>query len=136
MISASFALAFLPMISPVCDTEMVLRYRLLGDRVAIIRRITAGDVEFKLAFDVGEHAAGAKAEQMRLKPAVAQLFFHQGEPLERLFRGADASGGLEADGHAGFFAVFANGADHDQADRENGVDALLTGGSLDEVGSG
>ena len=59
-------------------------------------RVAASGVEFELALDVREHAAGAEAEQIGVEPGIAELFFHQGEPFERLLRGADTACGFEA----------------------------------------
>src|SRR5215469_1848959 len=106
--SASFAVAFLPIVSP-CFGDRDW----LSDRMAVVRRITAGNVELELPLDVAQHAAGAKAKQVRPEPTVAKFLFHEGEPLKRLLRGANAAGGLEPDGHAGFLDVFADGANHD-----------------------
>src|ERR1700740_2592158 len=47
-----------------------------GNRMAIVCRITSRDIVFELTLDIREHAADAKAEQLRFHPRRAQLFFH------------------------------------------------------------
>src|SRR5579859_4327604 len=89
-----------------------------GHGMAEAGRVASGDEVLELAFDVSEHAAGAEAEEMRLKPRAAQLFLHEREPIERLLRGADSTRGLEADGVSGALGEGAQGADHHQSDRK------------------
>src|ERR1700676_101314 len=102
----------------------------------VLGRISPRGMKFELPFDVGEHGtAGAQTKQMRLKPMVAQFFFHQDQPFKRLFGGANAAGGFESYGHAGGLGVFADGAGHDETDGQNRVHGFLAGGSLDEVGA-
>ena len=48
----------------------------------------------------------------------------------------DAPGWFEADVVARGLVVLADGAAHDQAHRQRGVDPLLAGARLDEVGAG
>ena len=48
----------------------------------------------------------------------------------------DAPGWFEADVVARGLVVLADGAAHDQAHRQRGVDSLLAGARLDEVGAG
>src|SRR5204863_8992766 len=66
---------------------------------------------------------------------VAELLLDHRQPVERLLRRADAARGLEPDEVAGPLAVLADLAGHHQAERQGGVDALLAGRSLDEVGA-
>src|SRR5215467_6827459 len=53
-----------------------LQIRLSRQWVAMFRRVATGSVKFELTLDVGQHAAGAEAEKMRLQPRIAQFFFH------------------------------------------------------------
>src|SRR5579862_7892483 len=85
----------------------------LCDRMTVVSRISSGDVVLKLPLDVAEQSAGAKAKHFGAHPGLAQFFFDQGEPVERLLRGANAAGRLEAYGHAGLLCIFADGAKHD-----------------------
>src|SRR3974390_448958 len=79
---ASACVGFLAMVSSVLA---------LSERMPIFRRVSSRRVEFELALDVAEHAAGADTEQVRLHPAIPQLFFHQRQPLDRLLRSADTA---------------------------------------------
>src|SRR5215813_112523 len=92
-------------------------------------------MEFQLAFDVSEHGACAKAEEMRLKPRVAKLFFHKRQPFDGLFGRLDSTCRLEADCDSGFLREFANHARHDKADRQCRVDCFFSRGGFDEVRS-
>src|SRR5437660_7782661 len=87
----------------------------------------------ELPLDVGEQRRGAEPEQVVAQPAIAQLFFHQNEPVERLLRFSDPARRLEPDGVAGALMVIADLPRHHHADREGGVHRLLAGGRLDEV---
>ena len=44
--------------------------------VAVVRRIVPGQMVFELAFDVGQQARSAEAEQLRLEPRTAEFFLH------------------------------------------------------------
>src|SRR5439155_6526874 len=70
----------------------------------------------ELTLDIGEQGRGAEPEQIGSQPALTELFFHQDEPVERLFRLADPAGGFEPDGVAGALVVVADLARHDHAD--------------------
>src|SRR5688572_24799842 len=50
---------------------------LLMHRVAEGRRVLAGHVVFKLALNIAQQRAGAKAEEVGLHPLIAQLLFDQ-----------------------------------------------------------
>src|ERR1700720_3983713 len=63
----------------------------LRNRMAIIRRIASRGMVLQLALDIRKHAAGAKPEQLRFKPGIAKLLFHQSKPVKRLLRRADAA---------------------------------------------
>src|SRR5688572_6420025 len=78
-------------------------------RVAVERRVAAGDVVLELALDVGEQAAGAEAEEGRLHPVATELLAHEDQPGERILGGGDAAGRLEADLEAGALPVVADG---------------------------
>src|SRR5579859_6857529 len=106
------------------------------DGVAIVGGVAAGGVMLELALDIGEHAAGAEAEKFGVEPGIAEFFFHQREPFERLLGSANAAGRLEANSEASLQGVFANGARHDEANGKGGVDGFFAGGSFDEVGAG
>src|SRR5205085_12534377 len=103
------------------------------NRMAIIRRIAPGGMMLQLALDIRKHAAGAKPEQLRFKPGIAELLLHKSKPVKRLLRRANAARGLEAHRHSSFLSVPTNGARHDQADRQRCVGRFLTSGCLYEV---
>ena len=44
--------------------------------MTIFGRVTAGGVEFELALDVGEHAAGTEAESLGVEPGITKLFLN------------------------------------------------------------
>src|SRR5207253_5860420 len=82
-------------------------------RVAVRRRVAPGHEVLELALDVGEQARGAEAEPVRREPTVAQLLFHQNEPLQGRFGAPNAAGRLEADRVAGALVVVADHPGHD-----------------------
>ena len=94
------------------------------------------DEVLELPLDVGEQRARAEPEQVGAQPAVAQLFLHQIQVLERILRGANAAGRLEADRVAGLLEVLADHPAHHDAERNRRVHAFLAGRRLDEVGAG
>src|SRR3546814_8193354 len=77
---------------------------------------------FELAFDVGQQARCADAEQVRLHPLDAQLFLHQHEVLQCRLGRTDPAGRFEADLEAGALGELADGAHHGQRHRQGGVD--------------
>src|SRR5215469_16496268 len=84
--------------------------------MTVFRRVSAGHVEFQLPLNITQHAACSETEQLFVQPAIAQLFLHQHQPLEGLLGSTNSSRRLETNGHAGFFCIFANRADHHQSD--------------------
>src|SRR5579859_5814733 len=90
----------------------------LGDWVSVICRVTACRVVVELAFNVGQHAAGAKTKQVRVEPAIPEFFFDQRQPVQRLLSRANSPGRLESDNHARALGVLADGAHHYQANRQ------------------
>src|SRR6266567_3743719 len=108
----------------------------LDHRVVVCRRVVTGSEVRKLPFDVGKQAAGANAEERIVQPLVAQLLFHQDQPIERLFGIANAASRLKAYLVASSLEVIADGPHHYQADRERSVDRLFAGGGFDEISAG
>src|SRR5580658_11078000 len=96
-------------------------------RVAMGGRIAPGRVVVELPLDVGQKAARADAEEVRLHPWRAELLPHQDEPGERVLGGAQAARRLEADVDADALAIIAERPYHHQAHRQGGVDVLLAG---------
>src|SRR5207244_9950013 len=72
----------------------------------------------ELALDVREQRRRPEPEQIGSQPALAQLFLHEDEPVERLFRLADPARRLEADGASGALVIVADLPRHDHADGE------------------
>src|SRR2546426_1253946 len=68
--------------------------------------------------DVGEQRRGTEPEQTGPQPALAQLFLHEDEPVERLFRLADPASRLEPDGVSGALVIVPDLSRHDHADGE------------------
>src|SRR3954452_24256667 len=97
--------------------------------------VTPGDEVLQLPLDVAQEGAGAKAEQVGMEPTVTQLILDHGEPVERLARGANPARGLEPDELTGSLLKVTDRPSHDQSHRESGIDALLTGRRLDEIGT-
>src|SRR6266481_726417 len=104
--------------------------------MTVIRRITSRGIMLQLPFDIRQHAADAKPEELCLAPRIAEVLLHQGEPLKRLLRRANATRWLETHGPFGVLRVLANSARHDQADWQGRVRCFLARGCLDEVRSG
>src|SRR5882762_101467 len=104
--------------------------------MAMGRRVAARHEVLELALDVGQQRTGPKPEQRRPEPAVAELFLHKDEPIERLLGSADATGRLEPDRRPGPQLVFTDHARHDDAHRQHRVDRFLARGRLDEIGAG
>src|SRR6516225_5811874 len=109
---------------------------LLRHRVPILRRISSRKMKFQLSFNVAQHAACAESEQMRLHPAIPQLFLHQRQPLDGLLCCADSASRFESHRHPCLFRVFPNRSRHYQANRQSRVNALLSRRRLDEVRPG
>src|SRR5256885_16303552 len=101
--------------------------------MTVRRGVPPRDEMFELPLDVGEQRRGAEPEQVVAQPAIAQLLFHEDEPVERLLRLADPARRLDTDGVAGALVVIADLPRHHHADREGGVHRLLARGRLDEV---
>ena len=102
--------------------------------MAMFGRIATGYMKFELAFDIAEHtAAGTEAKEMRRQPRIAKLFLDQRQPFQRLLGGTNPAGGFEADRHASFFGVFANGAGHHQSNRQGGIHCFLAGRSFNKI---
>src|ERR1700739_2309178 len=98
-----------------------------GNWMAMFGRVATGYMKFQLPFDVSEHAAaGTESEKVRRKPGIAKLFLDQRQPLQRLLGGTNPAGGFEADGHAGFFGVLANGPGPHQSDRQRGIHGFFS----------
>src|SRR5690348_14215258 len=117
-------------------SKMPATLELMSDhRVAVGRRVAAGDEVLELALDVGEQRARTDAEQVLAQPAVAQLFLHQDKPVERALGGADAARRLEADDVPGAVQVLTDHPGHHEAHRQRGVHGLLAGRRLDEIGA-
>ena len=95
--------------------------------MAVVGRISAGDMMFELALDIGEEAAGTHAEEVWLHPVVAQFFLHEDEKIERLLSGSDSARRFESDFDASFVVIFADHAGHDEAHGDCGVDRLFSG---------
>ena len=104
--------------------------------MAIGRRINAGDAVFDLAFDVTQQGTRPKAEAAGVQPIPAQFFVNQQQPIEGLFGGTDAPGGLKADDMPGLLLKIANRPHHHQADGQGGVDRLFARRCFDEIGAG
>src|SRR5712692_6535631 len=97
-------------------------------RVMVRRRIAPGHEVLELALDVGEQRRGTEPEQIGAQPALAQLFLHQYEPVERLFRLADPARRLEPDGVTGALVIVADLSRHDDADGKGRVHRFLSRG--------
>src|SRR5881409_848353 len=100
------------------------------------RGIAPGHKVLELALDVGEQRRGTEPEQTGPQPALAQLFLHEDEPVERLFRLADPPRRLEPDGASGALVIVADLPRHGHADGEGRVHCFFPGGRLDEVRPG
>src|SRR5712691_2373803 len=100
------------------------------------RGIAPGHKVLELALDVGEQRRGTEPEQTGPQPALAQLFLHEDEPVERLFRLADPASRLEPDGVSGALVIVADLSRHDHADGEGRVHCFFTGRRLNEVRPG
>ena len=96
----------------------------------------AGHEMFKLSLDVPQQAGGSEAEEVGLEPAVAELLLHEGQIGEGVLGLGDSARGFVADPETRLLMVLPDLADHGQAHGQGGVDAFLSGGSLDEVGPG
>src|SRR5881628_1991650 len=82
----------------------------LGGFAEVIRRLVgAGFFFFELAEQIVEERAGAETVALVGEPRVAERLLHRDEKLQRLLRGADAAGGLHADGDAGIEVEIADG---------------------------
>src|SRR6476661_2572331 len=114
----------------------LLAFAPLSHRVMISSRVATGDEVFDLALDVVEQAARAEAEEISIQPGVAQLFFHQDQPVKRLLGRANAACWLKTDAIAGRLLILADRAHHHEAVGQRRVDRLFAGRGLDEVGSG
>src|SRR5207247_9550891 len=68
-------------------------------------RVPPGGEVLELALDVGEECRGPDAEQRGAEPAVAQLFLHEDQPVERGTRRTNPARRLEAHGPTGFLVV-------------------------------
>src|SRR3989442_1707518 len=110
------------MVSKISET-VVMSYH----RVVVRCRVAPRHEVLELALDVGEQRRRAEPEQIGPQPAVAQLFLHQDEPVERLFGLPDAARRLEPDGVAGALVVVADLPRPDHAHRQRRVHRLLTG---------
>src|SRR5918999_1238716 len=88
------------------------RRRCSYHRMPMRRRVPPSHKMLELPLDVGQQRARTEAEQIGLQPAIAQLFFHEIQVLERLLGGADAASGLEAHREAGLLEVFADRPHH------------------------
>src|SRR5256885_4377017 len=100
------------------------------------RGIAPGHKVLELALDVGEQRRGTEPEQTGPQPALAQLFLHEDEPVERLFRLADPARRLEPARASRALVIVADLSRHDHADGEGRVHCFFTGGRLDEVRPG
>src|SRR6266513_3759838 len=105
-------------------------------RMVVRRRVPAGHAVLELTLGVGEERGGAEPEQIGPLPALAQLFLHQDQPVERLLGLANPARRLEPDGMSGALVVVADLSRHDHADGEGSVHGFLACGRLDEVGAG
>src|SRR5438034_10415748 len=101
-------------------------------RVMVRRRVAPGHEMLELALDVGEQRRGTEPEQIGPQPALAQLFLHEDEPVERLFRLADPARRLEPDGASGALVIVADLPRHDHADGAGRVTRFFPGARLDE----
>src|SRR6266550_9023991 len=99
-------------------------------------RVAPGHEVLELPLDVGEQCRRPEPEQTGSQPALAQLFLHQDEPVQRLLRLADPARRLEPDGVAGALVVVADLPRHDHSDWERRIHRFLARGRLDEVGAG
>src|SRR5688572_32783850 len=98
--------------------------------MTVRRGVAPRDEVLELPLDVGEQRAGAESEQIRLEPAGPELVLHEAEVLERALRAADAPGRLVSHGIAGRLMVFADYAQHHEAERARRVDGRLAGSRL------
>src|SRR3984893_14747310 len=85
---------------------------------------------------VVEEAGGADPEPLRGHPVGAEGLVEEDQVVDRLLRGPDAAGGLEADPAAGLPVEVADRLHHHQRDGWSGGGVDLSGRGLDEVGSG
>src|SRR5690606_28251854 len=82
--------------------------------MTVRRGVAPGDEVLELPLDVGQQAGCAEPESIGAQPAVAELFLHELQVLQRLPGRADAAGRLVADLVAGALRVLADHARHDQ----------------------
>src|ERR1700722_3775584 len=104
-------------------------------RVAVGGRIAPGRIMVELTLDVGKKAARADAEEIGLHPRHAELLLHEDKPGERILGRAQAACRLEPDVNAGALTIIAERPEHHEAHRKSGVEVLLRGGRLEEVGA-
>src|SRR5439155_7675290 len=57
-----------------------------GRALAARQSVPSRHEVLELTLDVGEQRRGTEPEQIGAQPALAQLFLHEDEPVERLFR--------------------------------------------------
>src|SRR6266702_5471938 len=98
------------MVSKISET-VVMSYHGMVMR----RGIAPGHEVLELALDVGEQRRGTEPEQIGPQPALAQLFLHQDEPVERQFLLADPARRLEPDGVSGALVIVSDLPRHDHA---------------------
>src|SRR6266566_1005070 len=107
----------------------------LNHRVMMCRRIVAGDKVRKLPLNIREQATGSQTEKSIVQPLIAQLFFHEDEPVKGLFSGANATSRFEANLVASLFIIIAYSTYHNQTDRKRGIDRFFACRGLDKIGS-
>ncbi len=83
-----------------CRAGVLARTCCLRDRMPVRRRVVPGQMMLQLPLDIAQHAAGADPKQRRLQPRPSQLVLHQGQPVRRLLRRANAARRLESHRHA------------------------------------
>ncbi len=91
---------------------------------------------FKLPLDISQHTACTKAKHFCAEPCRSEFFFDHGEPVERLFRGTDAAGRLESNGHSCLLGVLTDRPNHYKTNGQSRIGRFFASRSLYEICSG
>src|SRR5699024_8994428 len=99
-------------------------------------RAATGNAMLELPLDVPQQARRAETEQLRPQPLVPQLLFDHDEPGNCFPGGTDPTCRLQSHLVAAALLVVPDRPGHGETHREGGVNRLLAGRGLDEVGTG
>jgi hypothetical protein len=88
--------------------ESVLASVASSDGQLVQSGISAVHEVIQLPFNVIQQCRSSHSKQMRLRPFIAELVLHQGQPYQGVLGTSDASSGLEADFEICSLKVFTN----------------------------